>query len=156
MTAERLKSLAENILGDYQCGFPHNRCANDHIFTLRQIHNDACENGLPLQNLFIAFKQANELVRRKNWLRPWPQALKLPKKRVRLIKMTLGHTHCRAVSEDRMSKTYVVNRGFRHELSLLLLERAVREGNLYSIQNIYHHRHQCVVYAENTIQKRCL
>ena len=37
----RLAEYAEEILGDYQCGYRVNRSTIDHIFTIRQIQEKA-------------------------------------------------------------------------------------------------------------------
>ena len=54
----RLTVYAEEILGEYQCGFRANRSNIDHIFTIRQTQDKAYEYNISLHNLFIDFKQA--------------------------------------------------------------------------------------------------
>jgi len=52
----RLTVYAEEILGEYQCGFRANRSTIDHIFTIRQTQEKAYEYSRHLYNLFLDFK----------------------------------------------------------------------------------------------------
>ena len=61
---DRLAEQAEEILGDYHCGFRTNRSTTDHIFTIRQIQEKAYEYNIHLHNLYIDFKQAFDSVNR--------------------------------------------------------------------------------------------
>ena len=60
----RLAEYAEEILGDYQCGFCANRSSINHIFAIRQAQEKAYEYNIHLHNLFIDFKQAFDSVNR--------------------------------------------------------------------------------------------
>jgi hypothetical protein len=61
----RLIPYAEKFIGDHQCGFRRNRSSTDHIFCIRQINEKKWEHNEAVQQLFIDFKKAYDLVRRK-------------------------------------------------------------------------------------------
>jgi hypothetical protein len=85
----RLTSYAEEIIGDNQCGFRHNRSTADRIFSIRQILEKKWEYNEAVHQLFIDFKKAYDSVRREvlyNILIQFGIAMKL----VRLIKMCLS------------------------------------------------------------------
>jgi len=49
---------AEEIIGDHQCGFQHNRSLSDHTFCICQILNKKLEYNGTVYLLFIDFKRA--------------------------------------------------------------------------------------------------
>jgi hypothetical protein len=61
----RLTPYAEEIIGDYQCGFGSNRSTTDHIFCIRQIHEKKPEYNEAMHQHFIDFKKAYDSVRRE-------------------------------------------------------------------------------------------
>ena len=90
----RLIPYAEEIMGDYQCGFRRNRSTTDHIFCIRQILEKKWEHNEAVHQLFIDFKKAYDSVRREilyNILIEFGISMKL----VRLIKMCLNETYSR-------------------------------------------------------------
>jgi len=52
----RLTVYAEEILGEYQCGFRANRSTIDDIFTIRQTQENAYEKNIHEHNLCLYFK----------------------------------------------------------------------------------------------------
>jgi hypothetical protein len=66
----RLTSYAEEIIGDHQCGFQHNRSTADHIFSIRQILEKKWEYNEAVHQLFIDFKKAYDSVRRVSSVSP--------------------------------------------------------------------------------------
>lgn len=52
----RIKPIAEEMLGDYQGGFRHNRSTTDQIFSLRQIMEKLLEFNKSVCVLFVNFK----------------------------------------------------------------------------------------------------
>jgi hypothetical protein len=82
----RLTPYAEEIIGDYQCGFRHNKSTIDHIFSIRQILEKKWEYNKAVHQLFIDFKKGYDSVRREvlyNILIEFG----IPMKLVRLIKV---------------------------------------------------------------------
>ena len=61
----RLTPYAEEVTGDHQCGFRHNRSTTDHIFCIRQILEKKWEYNEAVYQLFIDFKKAYDSVRRE-------------------------------------------------------------------------------------------
>ena len=61
-----LTVYAEEILGEYQCGFRANCSTIDHIITIRQTQEKVYEYNIYLHNLFLDFKQAFDSVNRDN------------------------------------------------------------------------------------------
>jgi hypothetical protein len=61
----RLSPYIDKIIGDYQCGFRHNRSTTDHIFFIRQILEKNWECNETVHQLFIDFKKAYDSVRRE-------------------------------------------------------------------------------------------
>jgi len=47
---------AEEIIGDHQCGFQHNRSVTNHIFYICQILEKKLENNEAVHHLLIDFK----------------------------------------------------------------------------------------------------
>jgi len=61
----RLTPYAEEIVGDHQCGFQHNRSTTDHIFCIPQILEKKLDYKEAVHHLFIDFKKAYDSVRRE-------------------------------------------------------------------------------------------
>jgi len=61
----RLASYVEEIIGDHQCGFRHNRLTTEHMFWIRQVCEKNLECNEAVLQLFIDFKKAYDLVRRE-------------------------------------------------------------------------------------------
>ena len=57
--------IAEEIVGDHQCGFRRNRSATDHIFCIRQILEKKWEYNEAVHHLFIDFEKAYDSVGRE-------------------------------------------------------------------------------------------
>jgi hypothetical protein len=61
----RLTPYADEIMGDHQCGFRHNRSTTDQIFYIQQILEKKLEFNGTVHQLFIDFKKAYDSVRRE-------------------------------------------------------------------------------------------
>ena len=55
---------AEEVIGDHQCGFRHNRTTTDHIFCIHHILEKKWEYNEAVHQLFIDFKKTYDSVRR--------------------------------------------------------------------------------------------
>jgi len=80
----RLTVYAEEIIGEYQCGFHANRSTIDHIFTIRQTQEKVYEYNIHLHNLFLDFKQAFDSVSGDRMLNDL-MILGIPKKLIQLM-----------------------------------------------------------------------
>lgn len=58
----RLTPYAEEIIGDYQCGFRRDRSTSDQMFTIRQIMEKNWEYNKTFYQLFIDFKKAYDSI----------------------------------------------------------------------------------------------
>jgi hypothetical protein len=61
----RLIPYAEEIMGDHQGGFRRNKSTTDHIFCIRQILQKKWEHNEAVNQVFIDFKKAYDLVRKE-------------------------------------------------------------------------------------------
>ena len=131
---------AEEIIGDYQCGFRPNRSTTDQIHTMRQIYEKCYEYDIDTYNLFIDFRQAFDKMNREkiytNLL-----TLGIPNKLVKMIKMTLNSTIARVAIYGEVTESFEINTGVRQgdALSTLLfnltLEAAIRKLQLRGCLN---------------------
>jgi hypothetical protein len=61
----RLTPYADEITGDHQCGFWHNRSTTVQIFYIQQILEEKWEYNGTVHQLFIDFEEAYDSVRRE-------------------------------------------------------------------------------------------
>jgi len=98
----RLTPYAKEIIGDHQCGFRRKRSTIDHIFCIRQLFEKKWEYNEEVHQLSIDFKKAYDSVRRE-FLYKILIEFGIPKKLVRLIKMSLTETYSRV----RVARMYL-------------------------------------------------
>jgi hypothetical protein len=56
----RLTPYAEEMIGDHQCGFQHNRSTTDRIFSIYEILEKKWEYNEAVHQLFIDFNKTND------------------------------------------------------------------------------------------------
>jgi len=61
--AKMLSPYAEQIIGDYQCGFRRDRSTKDQMFALTSILGKCYAYNITLHQLFIDFKQAYDSIK---------------------------------------------------------------------------------------------
>jgi hypothetical protein len=88
----RLTLYVNEVIGDHQCGFCHNRYTTDQIFYVWQILEKKWEYNGMVHQLFVDFKKAYSSVKREV-LYNIPPEFGVPKKLVRLIKKCLNETY---------------------------------------------------------------
>jgi len=113
----RLTPYAEEIIGDHQCGFQHNRSAADHIFCIRQTLEEKGERNEAVHQLFIDFKKAYDSVRREvlyNTINDFRIHMKL----VRLIKMYLTETYSRVQVGKNLCDMFPIRNDLKKEDAL--------------------------------------
>jgi hypothetical protein len=138
--ATRLTVLADERVGEYQCGFRRNRSTIDHIFTIRATLEKCWEHNIDIHQLFIDFKQAYDSIDRRK-LRETLRSFEIPEKLIRMIQLTLKQTTCRVRIQGDISRSFLVLRGLRQGDCLstilfnLILERVFRETRRANVRN---------------------
>ena len=128
---QRLLPLAEEVLGEYQCGFRPNRGTIDQLFTLRQILEKKREYNGEVHNLFVDFRKAYDSVHREGLFNIMAE-FGFPRKLIRMTEVCLTEVRSRVVINGEMSDAFAVNTGLRQGDGLspllfnLILEKVVR------------------------------
>jgi hypothetical protein len=104
-----LTPYADEIIGLHQCGFCHNRSANDQIFYNWQI----VEFNGAVHHLFIDFKKAYLSVRREVLYNSLIE-FGIPRKLVGLIKMCLNETYSTVHISKYQSDKFPIQNGLKH------------------------------------------
>ena len=81
-------------MGDHQCSFRRNRSTIDHMFCIYQMLEEKWEYNEEVLQLFIDFKKAYDSVRREVLYKILIE-FGIPRKLVRLFKMSLTETYSR-------------------------------------------------------------
>ena len=108
----RLIPFAKEIIGDQQCGFRRNRSTIDHIFCIRQILEKKWEYNEEVHQLFIDFKEAYDSVRREVLYKILIE-FGIPRRLVRLIKISLTETYSRVRVGKNVSDKFCVMNGLK-------------------------------------------
>jgi len=155
----RFKEYAEEILGEYQCGYRVNRSTIDNIFTIRQTQEKAYEYNIHLHNLFTDFKQASDSVNRSRMSNDL-LILGIPKKLVQLIGVTMAGSKATVRVDDQYTSMFPITNGVRqgHALSSILsdlvLEAILQKMNMTG--HIGTKSTQILAYTDDvTIMSRC-
>lgn len=130
----RLKSYTEEIIGDYQCGFRHNRSTIDHIFTLKQLMEKYWEFNKDQFHLFVDFKQAYDSIHRPSL---WHilKEFNIPIKLINLTKMCLKETKSVVRIDGSCTEPFNIASGLRQGCILscllfnLVMEKVTRTIN---------------------------
>ena len=110
----RLTPYAKEIAWDHQCGFRRNRSTIDHILCIRQILEKKWEYNEEVHQLFIDFKKAYDSVKREVLYKILIE-FGIPKKLVRLIKMSLTETYSRVRVGKNVPDRYPIRNGLNKE-----------------------------------------
>jgi hypothetical protein len=112
--------ICEEIMGDRQCGFPHNISTVDHIFFICSVREKKWEYSEAVHQLFIDFKRAYDSVKREVMYFILIE-FGVPMKLVRLIKMCLNETYSRVWVGKHLSDILVVMNALKQVDALLQL-----------------------------------
>lgn len=152
----RLDVFSNEIIGEYQGGFRAGRGTTDQIFVIKQIQSSTYDQGLSLHMLFIDFQQAYDKIRRAKIYEAMEQ-LGIPNKIIRLVQMTLKDTRSRVAIGGNLSRHIAVNTGLKQgdplstSLFNIVLEVLIRQSELQTKGTIFHHKHQCIAYADDVL-----
>lgn len=152
----RLEGYIEAELGEYQAGFRKNRSTSDQIFTMKQILIGAYEYEIPTQMLFVDFKAAYDSIIKEKMYEAL-RVMGIPRKIIRLVKMTLNDTRCAVKINGEISESFEVKRGVRQgdPLSTLLfnaaLELTIRKSGINRSGTLLNKSHQCLAYADDIL-----
>jgi hypothetical protein len=108
----RLIPYAKEIVGGHQCGFRRNRSTIDHIFCIRQIVEKKWEYNEVVHQLFVDFKKAYDSVRREVLYKILLE-FGIPRRLVRLIKMSLTETYSRVRVGENVSNRFPIRNGLK-------------------------------------------
>jgi len=132
---DRVRPIAENLLGDYQGGFRPNRSTTDQIFVIRQILQKSWEYNKDVHILFVDFKKAYDSIHRESLVNILKE-FRFPSKIVNLIGAPISQTDIKVKIANTISKPVGVTTGLRQGDALspvmfnLVLEKIVREMNI--------------------------
>ena len=118
----RLSPYTEEIIGDHQYGFRRNTSTTDLMFCIRQILKKNWECNEEVHQLFIDFEKAYDSVRREVLYNNLIEH-GIPRKLVRLIKVSLTETYSRVRIGRMLSDRFPIRNGLKQgdALSPLLL-----------------------------------
>lgn len=105
-----LTAWAEEILGEYQCGFRQGWSTIDHIFSYRQILE---KNIMSICIIYLWIKNKRTTVFRKIKALEYLRALGIPGKLVRLIGMTWHNTSYQIKINNSLSESFNVEASLR-------------------------------------------
>jgi hypothetical protein len=125
----RLSPYIDEINGDHQIGFRHNRSTTDHIFYIRQILEKRWGYNKTVHQLFIGFEKDYDSVRREV-LYNIPIEFGVPMKLVRLIRMCFNETYSKVHIGKLLSERFPVHNGLKQgdALSSLLFNFAFKHA----------------------------
>lgn len=148
----RLSKYAEEILGDYQCGFRPGRGTTDQIFVLRQSMEKCFEYKQDLHILFIDFQQAFDSLNRNKMMYAL-EGYGIPKKLVKLISLTLQETTAKVIVGGKLSKEINISTGVRQgdAVSAVLFNLTLHEimKDLSLEGSIIYKSYQVCAYADD-------
>jgi len=130
----RLAEYAEEILGEYHCGFRANRSTID-IFAIRQTQEKAYECNIHLHNLYIDCKQAFDSVNRGRMLNDL-MILGIPQKLVQIISVTTAGSKATVRVDNQYTPAFPTTNGVRQGNALssvlfdLVLEAIFQKMNI--------------------------
>ena len=108
----RISTFAENIIGNYQCGFRKNRSTTNQIFTLRQRLEEAKEFGIETHHLFIDFMPPYDTIKRDQLYNAMSE-FNISNKLVRLTRMTMENAQSQVRIQSDLSNVITTKKGLR-------------------------------------------
>jgi sorting nexin-29 len=106
----RLSCYAEEILGEYQCGFHPGRSTTDQILVMRHSMEKCFEYDIDLHVLFIDSQQAFNRIKGEELLNAM-EGFGIPRKLVRLAGLTTTESWSKAFIGGKTSRAFEVLTG---------------------------------------------
>ena len=150
----RVSPFAENITGNYQCGFRKKRSTTNQIFTLRQILEKTEEFGTETHHLFTDFRSACDTTEREQ-LHNAMSEFNIPNKLIRLAWMTMENTKSQVRIQPDLSDLITTKNGLRQGdllaclLFNLALEKVIRNAGIQTSRTIFYKLVQLLAYADD-------
>lgn len=150
----RIVPHAENVIGEYQCGFRPDRSTTDQIFNIRLILQKGREFKINTYHLFIDFKQAYDSIKRSELMMVMRE-LGFEQKLIRLAGLTLNGSKSQIKVGNSMSDPFETKEGLRQgdALSTLLfniaLEGAMRRAGIQTSRTVHTNIVQILGFADD-------
>lgn len=150
----RLEPYAEEIIGDYQCGFRRNRSTIDQIFQLKQLMEKRWEYAQDIHSLFVDFTKAYDSVDKMTLVKIL-RAFGIPDKLVRLIKAVTQVSKLRVRVGNSLTEEFEVATGLKQGDALspmlfnLILEHVIRKVLNHDSGVELNGKHQIIGYADD-------
>lgn len=151
---QRLLPYAEEVIGEYQCGFRNDRSTTDQLFVIRQIMEKCREFNVETHHLFVDFKAAyDSVIREKLW--HTMEEFGFPKKLIAMSKLTLtqvtSQVQIRGIKSDAFETIDGVRQG--DPLATLffnvILEKCIRRTTINTNSTIFISSAQLLGYADD-------
>jgi hypothetical protein len=125
-----LHCIWEGNYRDHKCGFRRNRSTIDHIFCIRRILEEKWECNEKVHHLFTDIKKAYDSLRREILYKILIE-FGIPRKLVRLIKMSLTETYSRVLAGKNVSDRFPTRNGMKQgdAVSPILFNFALEYAN---------------------------
>ena len=108
----RICTVVEHKIGEYQMGFRPNRSTIDNIFIIHQIYEKCHEYNIELHNVFVDFMQAFDSVNRST-IHECLKQYKVPRKLIKLVQATLQRTKVKVRINNDMTEQFEITSGVK-------------------------------------------
>ncbi|KAI5718850.1 hypothetical protein M8J76_001122 [Diaphorina citri] len=152
----RLKPLAEDILGDYQCGFRGNRSTTDNIFAVKMVNEKMWEFNRSVQYLFVDFSKAYDSIHRQS-LWNIMKDFQIPAKLIRMCQVCMDENVSQVLINNQYSDPFSNRTGLRQGDGLspllfnLALEMVARKMRMAPAGIHLGDRHKIFAYADDIV-----
>jgi sorting nexin-29 len=108
----KLEIYSESMIGEYQVSFRRGRSTTDQLFTVKQLLEKFWEYDIDLYQIFVAFKQAYDSIKREK-LYAAMQEMGIPNKLIRLVRSTMTETKAQVQIQGKLTEDFEVKQGIK-------------------------------------------